>query len=193
MRATPELKKLAAKLFDYHGQKFSFCAAEKQAISSYWDEGTKQEYAIVRDGQAERIGDCGGLHQRPGFTVELDADTVIFCHDISCGRDMGITIVVHPARMPQFLAAGPGELNRSEKIVLLATSGYKSSYAGDGQLRFHQAARQTGITRAEWDEARADLIEKRLLTKAGALTVEGRNATSQPGSLWDLRNNKEQR
>ena len=192
IRPTPKLRELAHKLFDYSGQKFGVCTAERQSIASYWDEGTKQEYAIIRGGNAEVVGDCGGLHPRPEFTVELDADTVILCHDISCGRDVGITIIVHPARMPQFLAAGPGELTRLEKIVLLATSAYKSSYAGDNQLRFHQATQQTSITRAEWEEARADLIEKRLLNKAGALTIEGRNAASQQGSLWDFRSKEKQ-
>lgn len=59
----------------------------------------------------------------------------------------------------------------------------KASYNGFGDYRFREARRARGITREHWDEAKACLIAKKLLTKAGAITPEGRNAVGYSEQL----------
>lgn len=63
-----------------------------------------------------------------------------------------------------------------ERTVLLYTRRYKGSYGRNRDIRFSYANRETGITRERWEAAKASCIERKLLTKAGAITPAGRNA-----------------
>ena len=94
-----------------------------------------------------------------------------------CGQDMGIEILLRPENMAPLLPA-PTDLSWQERIVLLATSACKSSYAGIKDARFHEASRQVGITRLEWDAALAACQERGLLARNKAITDAGRNAVS---------------
>jgi hypothetical protein len=70
----------------------------------------------------------------------------------------------------------PTELTEDEEIVLVATRSLKASYGGVSNYRLSEARRYTGIDLHRWETAKAMLIAKKLLNKAGAITVEGRNA-----------------
>lgn len=61
-------------------------------------------------------------------------------------------------------------------MVLAATRGLKSSYAGIKNYRFHAARESTGITEPEWNQAKDACMAKGLLNRAGAISDDGRNA-----------------
>jgi hypothetical protein len=97
---------------------------------------------------------------------------------------------LRPARGPSLaldsdlnrkLLPAPTALSEPERIVLWATRSFKAGYAGDPENRYHEARRETGITRDDWTRGKAMAIEKGLLDKRGAITVAGRNAIADIG------------
>jgi len=66
-------------------------------------------------------------------------------------------------------------LTWAQSVVLAATRGLKSSYAGIPNYRRHAAQREVGITIEEWETAKAECISKGFLNRAGAITDDGRN------------------
>jgi len=80
--------------------------------------------------------------------------------------------------MSAALSAPKEELTREEKIVLATTRAYKNTYGGESNIRFREAHHETGISAENWEAAKKHLISRKLLTKAGAITNEGRNAIS---------------
>ena len=181
---TPELSALAKKAFGYTGRTFKVTATEAFTLLYYVDPdngGSWSDYAIVRGDKCESVQDGTGA------TITLNASTMLLQHSYFCGRDMGITIYCHPALFPQLLPAGEAQaLTIEQKIVLAATRSYKSYYAGDNQIRFHQARRQTGITLADWERSKAECQGLGLLDKRGAITLAGKNAIGNT-DLWTLR------
>ena len=76
------------------------------------------------------------------------------------------------------------DLSRAQLIVLFATKSYKASYNGQdrfdmvsGDFRYTPDADM--ISREQWNIAKAELIERKLLNKAGAITVNGKNAAPE--------------
>ena len=176
--STPKLQDIAARIFQYKGRKFQVETSKEVCCNSHWEGGSRSNYARVdlQNGKFEIFGQSGTMFDRtPIPVVTLDEKTAVIEHSIFCGKDMGIRIIVHPSIMPKLITAGD-KLSRDEKIVLAATRGLKSSYAGDGQFRFHEAKRVTGIGLERWVEAKVSLVNKGMLNKAGAITNDGRNA-----------------
>ena len=64
----------------------------------------------------------------------------------------------------------------SERIVFSATVGLKASYGGDRDYRLNEAHRATGITRDEWDTAKAALILRGVFNRAGAVKPDWKRA-----------------
>jgi hypothetical protein len=204
LHANETMEALAKQAFGYTGRKFQVEAAERKHIVSYWDGGTRSYWAVLTMGQEGStqptnaivengkpqlrvIGECGGMNKPAGIDVEIDANTIVAEHVIFCGKDLGIRFYVNPARLPQYLPASANELTREQRIVLIATRSYKSSYAGMGNYRFVEAQRETGISAAAWERSKAECQQMGLLDKRGAITVEGRNAIGQ-ADLWQYRN-----
>jgi hypothetical protein len=95
------------------------------------------------------------------------------------GYRPSILIYVHPNNVTKLIPMDNApELPWIEKTVLIFTKSLKSSYAGIKNYRYHEAHRESGITLAEWEAAKVSLIIKGFLNKAGAITVDGRNAES---------------
>ena len=181
---TPELSALAKKAFGYAGRTFAATAAESFTLLDYVDldnGGSWSDYAIVRGDKCESVRDGSGAK------IELNASTMLLQHSYFCGHDTGITIYCHPALFPQLLPAGEARtLTTEQQIVLVATRSYKASYAGNSQVRYHEAARQTGITRADWERSKVECQGMGLLDKRGAITLAGKNAIGNT-NLWTLR------
>ena len=172
----------------YSGRKFSAVVTESVTIPAHagnWDGGSRDTYKLVNvetgaamdasdnvsapwDARKDRV-----VNLRPGFAVIL--------HSMFCGKDMGLTFYVHPENAAKLLPAPVAALSDHEKIVLEATCSFKSSYMGKDRYQMaleHESAvgRQFFPTRGQWDAAKASLIGKGLLNRAGAVTVAGRNA-----------------
>jgi hypothetical protein len=142
-----------------------------------WDEGSRREYVILRllDMARYDVAEAPFLRKDEFYTKphEIPPGFVVVVHCI--GRYEHFEIY-SPAENISKLLPAPVELSEDEKIVLMATAGFKSSYAGIKDYRFSEATRKTKITRERYDVAKATLIEKKLLQKNGAITPEGRNA-----------------
>ena len=187
LNPNPNLKELAKRVFGYNGQKFQVEAAETVHVSSHWDGGSKTYYVVVQaDGSFTQLGECGGLFQPPAYSLEITPETMVLAHVHFSGKDLGVRFYVHSSVFPKYLRADQDELPWAERVVLTATRSLKAYYAGDGNVRFHEANRTTGITQTQWDDAKQSLIEKRLLNKAGAITPDGRNAAGNK-QLFDLK------
>lgn len=162
---------------EYRGQRVQAIISDTvRFYGTMWDEGNRRTYALVRLAdmtvmsvqQAPFLQDSE-LHTKyhnipEGFVVVVNVDS----------RVPHIEIITHAANITPMLPA-PVELTSDEIIVLTATRSLKSTYAGIPNYRFHNAHKVTGITSQRWEAAKALLISKGYLNKAGAITVDGRN------------------
>lgn len=180
----------------YNGQKYRVTVTEAPiSLTSCWQDGSRDYYQVVRlaDMQQISIPENGSGYTAVdraygpfGLPLNLPAaGYAVVEHSISCGKDMGLTIYVHPYNATAMLPA-PAELTWAEKVVLVATRSLKSSYAGISDYRFVEANRETGITRLDWDTAKQALIARGMLNKQGAIQISGKNAVGST-SLWNLR------
>ena len=181
----------------YDGKKFKARVCERVTIpmtAGLWSGGSRDTYSLVEfeTGREMAASDNMSAPWNPGRKdreIELKPGFCVVEHSIFCGRDMGLTFYVHPDNAAKLLPAPVAELSAHEKIVLDATAGLKSSYMGKDRFqmssensRFSRysstpfAEKGVHPTREQWDAAKALLISKGLLNKAGAITVAGRNA-----------------
>jgi hypothetical protein len=119
-------------------------------------------------------------HRAEGATIAIPPGAVMVRHSIFRGRDMGLTIYIHPADVTRAIpsaATTPG-LTPHERLVLCMTVKYKSSYGGYDRYDMAKWDVPESVfpSRAEWHQARVQLIAYGLLDKRGAITAKGRNA-----------------
>lgn len=176
-----EVIALGRKAFpDYNGKKFCVkISAGPYNCASYWDGGSRTYFRFIRlaDGAI-----TSQMPQQSAFgkklegieRVMLPVGMALVAHAYFCGKDMGLTIYVHPDNAPRFLPKKV-ELTQHEKIVLRFTSGLKSSYGGISNYRYHEANKVHDISLDDWNAAKQSCIEKGLLRKNGSITNEGRN------------------
>ena len=180
-KLSPVMRKVAQAAFpNYSGRKFQVTFAETVNCRSYWDGGSRDYYVFVRLDNFEKMA---APTSHPYFnrdvqnveSVPLQPGLVCVQHSIFCGKDTGLTFILHPSAS-NLIPAPDNDLTRNEKIVLAATASLKSSYAGISNYRFHSAHNDTGISADDWESAVNSLIGKGLLRKNKAITPEGRNA-----------------
>jgi hypothetical protein len=142
-----------------------------------WDEGYRRTYVIVRlaDLATYRIEQApfmqrSELHENR-YELPQGYVVVVRCEGRCDHTEIHSSAANITPRLPP-----PADLSDDEQIVLVATCSLKSSYNGESNYRFVEARRHTGITADRYDAAKASLIARKLLNKAGAVTVEGRNA-----------------
>lgn len=168
---------------NYTGRKFSFETRETVDVRSNWDGGSRDYYVLLQilpDGSIKtaEIPQMSAFDRQyqgaDDVRTDMVPNLVIVRHSIFCGKDMGITMIVHPTMMNAGLLpmTQSAELSDNEKRVLYYTRTYKSSYAGIKNYRQHES----GMALEVWEATKAILIEKGLLDKRGALTTEGKNA-----------------
>ena len=148
---------------------------------TYWDGGTRHTYRLIRldNGQPADIPHVdppqfGGPSRQ---TLKM-TEGIAVIEEFYTGYRTITKIYIHPNNAAKLLPA-PVELTDDEKTVLLYTAGYKPSYAGIADYRFHNARQKTAITRDRWDAAKISCINRKLLNRAGAITVDGRNAIAK--------------
>ena len=178
--SAPEVQEIAKAAFpDYNGKKFGVAAFEgPMNLASNWSEGSRTFYAVINlaTKRAAEVPQSGTMFDKETYRMTtLPPNMAVVAHSIFSGKDHGITIYVNPESLTKMLPA-PDEVTWAEKVVLSATRSLKSSYAGIKDYRFREALQDTGITRVEWDGAKASLIQKGMLNNAGAITDKGKNA-----------------
>ncbi|MHC4398937.1 MAG: hypothetical protein ACYTG0_04580 [Planctomycetota bacterium] len=168
----------------YRGRKFVAEVRESVTLdANYWSGGTRYTYRgvdlVTGEILSPECDEYGNPFTHPEApTVALEPHKAIVCHKVFCGKDLGLTIHVHPENVAKLLPM-PTELTPSERIVLGYTSSLKASYGGVSNYRFKEASRETGITLDGWNLAKDSLIGKGLLNRRGAITTKGRNALAQ--------------
>lgn len=187
-----EVRAIALAAFPtYSGRKFTVEQfSGPMRLDSYWEGGSISYFVILdlatlRSRAIEENGtpfSNGGKIER---ITELPLNCAVVEHSIFCGRAMGIRIYVRPENLSALLPE-PSEITREQAIVLVCTSSYKSSYRGISDYRFHEGQSETGITREDWLQAKAECIAKGLLRSNGSITDAGRNAIDGK-RLWDYK------
>lgn len=181
----PEIARIVSRCFpSYHGKKVRLDTLTlPKSVRSYWDGGSR-DYFVFYELSSGKTLPVHSNHpffepQHPDTVTSLPPGVVIVEHSIFCGKDTGITIHARPEDLnPALLAPPAPDLSESEKTVLLYTGSLKNTYGGETDIRFKRAHRERGITRDLWDAAKELCITKGYLTKAGAMTNEGRNVAS---------------
>jgi hypothetical protein len=166
----------------YRGNKFQVKIEDTYTVDTESSGGTSNSFVLLKtmDGQVRTISSSDlGLNVRMPVhqDVKIPDDVMVVEHSYFTGKDMGLRFYVSPNStfLPKMISAPKEELTPQEMIVLIATRSLKAGYAGDRDSRFHSAEEETGITKEEWESAKASLIAKRHLNKAGAITTSGRN------------------
>ena len=175
------IKALALAAFPgYNGRKFAFKATESVELHDMdWSGGTHSDYAGVNLATRQAIA-VPDLHlPRTTPTVALHQGLAIVEHRRFCGKDMGIVFHVHPTDAPQMLPPAV-EATDDEKIVLAFTGALKNTYSGRKNIRLTEAHRAYRITADRWVAAQDSLKARKLLTKSGAITPDGRNVDTTP-------------
>lgn len=184
--------KAIAQAVGYRGREADIQPALQVELSgTYWDGGSRYTYTAVTLGGTVTVD---YPHYNPpqfggpvtDVIVPLASSIVIVRTGTIAGTDAGMTIFGLPDTVAQLATVETVYLSREEKIVLAATRGLKSSYAGQSNYRFHEAKRRTGIDLATWEATKTDCVTKGYLNKAGAITTTGRNAIGRT-DLFDLR------
>jgi hypothetical protein len=188
----------------YAGRKFQVKVCEQMTIpadAGLWSGGSRSVFTAVdlvtgnddaptlsRYQRSSPFGDV-----RREITVNLEPGKAIVEHVTFCGKDMGLRFYLHPSNVDALKIEAAPDLDPVERIVLIATRSLKSSY--NGKDRFQMAVDDLSYksrfavagslnpktpvivpTRDDWNAAKARLIARKLLNKAGAITTAGKNA-----------------
>ena len=165
----------------YSGKKFQAIVCESVTIpmdAGLWSGGSRDHYVGIdlatgesRPFPGQNASPWDGT--RKETVVILQPGFAVIEHSHFCGKDMGLRFYVHPDNAAALLPAPTGELSPIELMVLEATASLKSSYMG--RDRYQMTAEnlrysdKTMPSRADWDAAKASLIDKGLLNKAGEI------------------------
>lgn len=175
----------------YAGKKFKAYVTESVTIpasAGLWEGGSRDTYRLadIATGETVPASDNASApwDPRKDRTIALKPGYVVIRHSIHSGRDAGLTFFVHPQNATALLPAPAAELSPHEALVLEATASLKSSYGGKDRYEMSREdvaygapeKRDAFPTRDQWDAAKASLIARGYLNKAGAITVAGRNA-----------------
>jgi hypothetical protein len=194
---TPDVPPHIRRAVEYSGRKWKIQVAEQVHIPSQnWSGGSVQRFYAVNleTGKSGPVEDPRPWPESMAAIgqYQIPPGLALLCHSIFSGKDMGVTIYLHPTNASALLPKPTGDsLNPIEKIVLCASAALKSSYMGQDRYQMVcegaykgvpnrpkelNALAEAGITRLEWDDAKANLIARGFLSKRGAITTKGRNA-----------------
>lgn len=165
---------------DYRGKTFRACITESVNVADStmrWDNGSRSVFTIWNGEHSAIVPEIKAWPHYGEQMIVLKPGCVLVEHAIVAGKDYGITIYAHPDDVVKSLAAPEPDLTDDEKAVLYATRRFKSSYAGrDRREMFNmEQFNKRPIEQDQWDNAKALLIEKKLLNAKGALTTAGKN------------------
>lgn len=183
---------IAATFGGYAGKKVAIVACETMTLTGLnWDGGSRSEYAacslVTNEGvvMSALNRPAPWENKAEGMKLVLADGFCVVKHRIARGKDLGLTIYVHPDNMPKGLENSGGDLTDIEKLILVYTKTRK------GRDRYTMAVEdiefgvcaskwnsKTPPTRGAWDSGVEKLQEKKLLNKAKAITTTGKNAVS---------------
>jgi hypothetical protein len=176
----PEVRELAQRAFPgYSGRNFNVEPfTHPMTTASCWNGGSRDNWCLVNliTNKTWTVPENGTPFVNGGkaFKVGRLPENVALIRHYQ-GRFEQITIYLNPANIRADMLPQKPALTWAQSVVLAATRGLKSSYAGIPNYRRHAAQREVGITIEEWETAKAECISKGFLNRAGAITDDGRN------------------
>jgi hypothetical protein len=159
----------------YNGNKFKAYVCTEMTIPSdagLWSGGSRDTYSAINFSTGEIVPFPGQQSapwdsSRADRKVTLEPGFAVVEHTIFSGKDLGLTFYLHPDNATKLLPPAT-DLGEHEAIVRYEMKREDWSYSWRKNPPF--------MSREQWEEAKASLISKGLLNKAGAITVNGRNA-----------------
>lgn len=146
-------------------------AGEPFAFSgNAWDGGTRYRYQVIDltdPGRVQTLPGNGHFERDPSHVIPRGFAVIEW--PCFCGKDRPPVIHVHQADLAPLLPA-PVALTDAQVRVLVCTAGLKASYQG-GKPRVEYS----GLGAALWTATQAECKARGWLTKAGAITRDGRN------------------
>lgn len=143
-------------------------------LQSFWDSGSKHNFycfdmngndipIIIQDAPLP-------FYNGPKADYIPTPDRFLIDHSIFGGKDMGLTVYLHPQSImvKHLPAPSKPDIQRNDLFVLTTIKAYKSS-ARPG------AYREAGFTTEEVDKIKDRLYQQGYINKAGAITPAGRN------------------
>jgi hypothetical protein len=170
----------------YDGRKFKAIVCESVTIpmtAGLWFGGSRDTYRVVQMADGADMPASDDMSSpwdanRKERKVTLQPGFCVIEHSIFCGKDAGLTIYICASDAAPMLPVAD-ELSEAELWALNATD-YKSSY--NGMNRYQNAARDSKNlgkftpSLVEYEAAKASLMTRGYMNKAGAITVAGKNA-----------------
>jgi hypothetical protein len=183
-----DLPECIHRCFAYSGKQVQLITASSVHLNNFWSGGSRSWYKAVElaTGKVTEAHPDTANPFKPEEHVDVPLRPGVVIVEMQQVSDRQY-LKAHA--LPGDLAAAlpaPVELTRDERIVLIATRSHKNSYGGEKNIRYREAHRYTGITSERWEAVKAALIQKGLLNKAGAITLEGKNAVGDD-QLWQMR------
>jgi hypothetical protein len=106
----PIVKDIVKRAFpEYRGRTVKMAIWYDQMLYTWWNEGSKSEYALfdMADGNLRGVTHTFHPLYDAGITVPpkfaLPENHILVEHRIFCGKDVGITIWVRPENAPKFI------------------------------------------------------------------------------------------
>lgn len=92
---------------NYCGRKFSVSFVDTMRFyDTNWSGGTKNEYAAIGSNGAARFdAPAPWVNPVEGALIAMRPDVAIVEHSYFCGKDLGITIYLHPEHGPKYITA----------------------------------------------------------------------------------------
>lgn len=188
LTATKEMKNIAQENFDYTGRKYEIQVSYHYVPSSQRSGGSRTDFVLVYRENLKVVQSNFILDDIYTGDQLIPPNHFVVERRFFCGKNMGIRFIIRPDECDTgMLPPNKEELSQDEKIALLATLHYKSSYQGIKDYRRYMAVQETNITEKEYSSAKQSLIDKGFLTKAGAATLKGKNFREKlPSQLYEL-------
>lgn len=164
-----------ASLIGYKGHKIDVEISDAEMyLQSFWDSGSKKEfYCFDMSGKHIPIIVQNAplpFYDGPKADYTPSPDRFIIEHSTFGGKDMGLTIWLHPSSVMVKSLPTPSkpDIPQNDLFVLTTIKAYKSSARPD-------AYRDAGFTTVEIDKIKERLYQRGYINKAGAITPDGRN------------------
>lgn len=105
-----EFVSVTGTTLDYNGRKFFVEFSNTVTFhDTNWGGGTKCEYTAIdlKNGAMSTFNaPAPWVNPVEGKTIDLSADKAIIRHDIFCGHDMGLTVILNSVHQPKWLSSG---------------------------------------------------------------------------------------
>ena len=108
--STKQAKPILQKTFpQYKGRKIRVELANKVYIhDTNWSGGTRNKYmALQSNGDFNAYNaPAPWVNKEEGKAIDMVPGMMIVMHTIFCGKDIGITIYIHPSNAPKWITEG---------------------------------------------------------------------------------------